>query len=498
MLNGKYKFKKWASVMAAIPALMIGSCTDLSEEVYNTVLTDEYGKTPAEIETIVGRAYASMRGYDGNWTLEFPLFLVEGASDEAVIPTRGTDWFDGGLHQDIQRHQWTVNNVAIEKSWNIYFTGVSKVNSIIYEIDKAELSDEDKNNIKAELRGLRAYYYYVLCDLFGNVPLQTDFSDKELKSNTSRSEIFDFIESELLDVIDYLPASGYGKFTKNVGYSMLARLYLNAEVFKGEAMWQKAIDAADQVTGYSLEGNIFDNFLKENEGSSENIFVIPFDESVTIGNYWQSLYLHYKSGIAFEINAWCGNGMCAEPKVWGLYDEADKRRNGLLEGPLLAPDGTQLLQDDGNPVIHTPEITSLENAKQGDGVRNIKYEIAKGDNWERSNDWVLIRYAEIVMIKAEALMRLGRTSEAQSLVAQVRDRAGLSTPTDIDLDFMYDELLREFVWEGHRRTDQIRFGRFGEAWWAKEVSEPYRTIFPIPANAMAANAKLVQNPGYSN
>ena len=248
-----------------IPVIMLSACTKLDEKLYNTIETDAYGKTPSEIETIVGRAYASLRGYDGHLPLDYTYELTENASDEAVIPTRGTDWFDGGVHQRVQRHQWTPDENLIKATWEMLYTGVSTVNSIIYQVDNSALTDAQKDNVKAELRGLRAYYYYRLCDLFGNVPLQTDYNDKELKKNAPRAQVFDFIESELKDVVTKLPTSGYGKFTKGVGYSLLARLYLNAKVFRGKEMWQECIDACNQVTGYSLQPNFLDNFLTKNE-----------------------------------------------------------------------------------------------------------------------------------------------------------------------------------------------------------------------------------------
>lgn len=481
-----------------VPVLLTVSCTNLDEDIYDSVLTDSYGKTESEIQTIVGRAYASLRGYtEGkHYALEFTWFLNECSSDEAVIPTRGTDWYDGGVHQDIQRHQWKTTNDLVKNTWEMLFSGVTKVNSIIYEVDRSALSDEQKSKIKAELRGLRAYYYYRLCDMFGNVPLQTDYTDLALKAKSPRADVYDFIESELLAIIETLPATGYGKFTRAAGYSLLARLYLNAKVFRGVEKWEACINACDQVTGYSLEPNFFNNFLTNNDASAENIFVIPYDEKVTVGNYQQSLTLHYKAREAFQINAACVNGICAEPDIYGKFEDNDVRKKSMLHGPLLAPDGTQLLQDDGNPINHTPEITSLTAATQSEGVRNVKYQITKGDNWERSNDWVVIRYAEVMLMKAEALLRLNRPEQAQPLIAAVRKRAGLETPASVDLDLLYDELLREFLWEEHRRTDNIRFGKFGQTWWEKGVSDDNHQIFPIPQTAIAANGKLIQNDGY--
>ena len=170
--------------------LALSSCTDLNEQLYDKVSQDDYGKTQSEVATIVGGAYATLRGYgsgtpEGNGvncypTCEYVFFTQECSSDEACIPTRGTDWFDGGRYQQYQRHNWDANNAGILSIWRYNFTGVSKVNAIIYQVDKSGLTDEAKNKVKAELRGLRAYYYYNLLDCFGNVPISTDFTEKVL------------------------------------------------------------------------------------------------------------------------------------------------------------------------------------------------------------------------------------------------------------------------------------------------------------------------------
>ncbi|WP_165784727.1 RagB/SusD family nutrient uptake outer membrane protein [Solitalea longa] len=488
--------KKKLLYIPLIPLLLtVNSCTNLDEKLYNTIPTDEYGKTPQEIETIVGRAYASLRGYAGHFPLDYTYELNENASDEAVIPTRGTDWYDGGVHQRVQRHNWKPDENLIQVTWEMLYSGITIVNSIIFQVDQSSLTADQKANVKAELRGVRAYYYYRLCDMFGNVPLQIDYNDKEVKAKSTRAEVFNFIESELKDIVGKLPTSGYGKFTKAAGYSLLARLYINAEVFKGTPMWQECIDACDQVTGYSLQTNFLDNFLTENQGSVENIFVVPYDATVTLGNFKQSLALHYQSRVAFQTTADFVNGYCCEPGVYGKFEENDARRKGLLQGPLLAPDGSQLLQSDGNPVNYTDAV-SLESATQSDGIRDIKYQNSKGDKWERSNDYVLIRYAEVMLMKAEALIRLGRGGQAQPIVAAVRKRANVETPANVDLDFMYDELLREFLFEEHRRTDQIRFGKFSVEGWEMNQTDKRREIYPIPTSAMQTNNKLVQNPGY--
>jgi hypothetical protein len=490
-----------------ILALISVRCTNLDEEIYNKVESSQYGKTPSEIETIVGRAYASLRGFNDGKTISYPtceyvFFLVECTSDEACIPTRGTDWYDGGRYQEAQFHTWTADNAMVLSAWRYLYEGISKVNAVIYQVEQADLTDTEKNNINAELRGLRAYYYYNLLDLYGNVPIVTSYEDLELPANSSRADVYDFVESELLDIMDYLPDEIiYGRFTRNVANTLLARLYLNAEVFIGEAHWQDCIDACDQVSGYQLESDYFTNFLTANEVSQENIFVIPYDHKAgTVGNYLNSMTFHYKQPFAFSLKGtypWCANGISGQPGLYSSFDENDVRRNSMLIGEQKKlADGTTILMDDGNPLIYTEDIVDFTAAAQNEGVRLKKYEVKADEVWERDHDWVLMRYSEILLMKAECLIRLGSSALARPLIAAVRTRAGLDTPETVDLQFLDSELKHEFVFEGHRRTDNIRMGTYFEPWWEKGTTPAYRGIYPIPQSELDKNSNLEQNPDY--
>lgn len=442
-----------------IAALILGlgalsSCTNLDEQLYDIVSTDDYGKTEKEVQTIVGGAYATLRGYgsgtaEGNGvncypTCEYVFFVNECSSDEACIPTRGSDWYDGGRYQQLQYHTYDANNTCVLAAWRYAFTGVSKVNAIIYQVDQSDLSEESKSVVKAELRGLRAYYYYLLLDEFGNVPISTDFTQTELPANSTRQQVYDFVEKELVEIIPDLPAGvQYGRFTQNVAYTLLGRLYLNAEVYTGTPQWQKCIDACEKVTGYSLMSNYKANFFTENQGSSEIIFAIPYDHKQgTVGNYLASMTYHYNQKYAFSADGsyqWCGNGICAQPGVYSSYEDGDLRRDEtlMIGQQYSAKDGSPINMDNGEPLNYTEEISDFTNAKQNEGARLDKYQWNATDSWERDNDWVLMRYAEVLMMQGEAYYRLGYTQTALSYINQVRTRAGLpglATLDDTSLD----------------------------------------------------------------
>jgi hypothetical protein len=508
MKNLKTEFmkNKYLYILVLLAFLSV-KCTDLEETTYDQLDASQYGKTPAEIETIVGRAYASLRGFKDGLSISYPtceyvFILAEASSDEACVPTRGTDWFDGGRYQEAEFHTWTPANALVLSSWRYYYAGISSVNQVLYQMELADMTDQEKKPINAELRGLRAYYYYNLLDLFGNVPISPKYGVLDLPETSNRQQIYDYVESELLDIMAYLPSDIiYGRFTKNVANTLLARLYLNSEVFIGRARWQDCINACDKVTGYILEPNFFTNFLTANEVSKENIFVIPYDHKAgTIGNYMASLTFHYKQPYAFSVNgtyASCVNGMCGQPGLYSSFDANDVRRNCMLIGEQKKLiDGTTILMDNGNPLNYTEDVVNYTAAAQNEGVRLMKYEVKPDEVWERDHDYVLMRYSEVLLMQAECLIRLGSPALARPLIALVRSRAGLDTPANVDLQFLDSELKHEFTFEGHRRTDNIRMGDFFKPGWVNGATEAYRGIFPIPASEIEKNNKLKQNDGY--
>ena len=499
--------KKIILYSLTIIVILSVSCTNLDEEIFDKVESSQYGKTPAEIETIVGGAYSSLRGFRDDISISYPtceyvFFLVECVSDEVCIPTRGAHWLDGGRYQEAQFHTWTPENAMVLSAWRYLYEGISKVNAVIYQVELADLTDEERNNINAELRGLRAYFYYNLLDLFGNVPIITSYEDLELPTNSTRQEVYDFVETELLEIMDYLPAEIiYGRFTQNVANTLLARLYLNSEVFIGVERWQDCMDACDKVTGYVIENNYFSNFLTDNTASKENIFVISYDHKAgTLGNYLATCTFHYKQPWAFTVNGTypiCNNGISGQPGLYSSFEDDDVRRNSMLIGEqFYLSDGTTILMDNGNPLIYTEEIVDFVAAAENEGARLKKYEVKADEEYERDHDWVLMRYAEILLMKAECLIRLGTPALARPYIVAIRERAGLDTPETVDLDLLDEELLHEFVFEGHRRTDNIRMGDFFEPWWNKGTTPAYRSIFPIPQTELDKNSNLEQNPGY--
>lgn len=510
---------KFKLIIAMVTSFcLLTACTDLSETLYDKVESENYGKTPQEIATIVGNAYSSLRGgsdpdYGGFFpTDEFVFFISAVSSDECIIPTRVKgDWGDGGVYIDLHKHTWRPDNPKLVSGWRYAYNGINSVNSIIKFLEKSGYDQETDLLQFAELKALRAYYHWKAMDLYGNVPIVTGAAG-EVASNTlsssstvgdNRTKVFEFIESELLNSIEYLPTNAYGRVSQNVANLLLARLYLNAEVYIGTPRWDDAIEYASKVNG-ELESDYFASFKAENHKSKEIIFSITYDSSVEdVGNYLASMTYHYDQKYAFSASGdyqWCGNGICGQPGLYSAFEATDIRRKALLEGPQIDLRTGDVISMTGYnmPLIYTEEISDFTNAPQNEGVRLHKYEAKAGDKWHRDYDMVLMRYAEVLTIQAEAYARKGDFATARTFIEPLRTRAGLSTPATINLNFIDQELRREFVFEDHRRTDNIRFGTFFDANWEKpaDPADKHTGIFPVPTAILTTNPNLKQNPGY--
>lgn len=284
-------------------------------------------------------------------------------------------------------------------------------------------------------------------------------------------------------------------------------------------MYQECLDACDRIKGYSLTGDYSASFATKNETSPEIILAIPYDHSKgTVGNYLASMSYHYNQKYAFDPNGvwqWSGNGICAQPGIWSSYEEGDVRRDKtlLIGQQKSAKDGSDVMMDNGEPLNYTEDIVTYHNALQNEGARLNKYEVQATDQWERDNDWVLIRYAEVLMMQAEANYRLGNSMAALGYLNQIRNRAGLTGLNVLDDKALETEWLHEFCMEGLRRTVSIRFGTFGNKGfdgtpWPATMSDDFNgaanvadtdkhwELFAIPAVEMEKNPRLVQNDGY--
>ncbi len=309
----------------------------------------------------------------------------------------------------------------------------------------------------------------------------------------------------------------YGRTTRWFAQAMLAKIYLNAAVYTGTARWADCITACDAILSsnkYLLENNFFANFFIANEGSKENIFVVPFDRKAGLDFFViQGMTLHYQSNATFGLEAGGFNGFCSPAAIYSLFAPNDTRRKMFLVGQQYKngiPDSAHLQYDAdvGLPLNFDPDIKTFSSAEpkfRMAGARCAKWEFNKEGWGNMSNDFAIYRLADIILMKAEAQFRSGDVAGALSTINQkingvsIRSRAGLPdfAVTEMNTEGLLAERGRELSWEGHRRNDLIRSGRFTESRIPdKAVSENFRTLFPIPKTELDKNPYLKQNPGY--
>ncbi len=491
------------------------SCTDLDVPVYDKIT--DFWRTPEEIAAGVAPAYSGLR----NYTSPFAVYaLNEVCTDEIIVPDRLGNWYDFGIWEQLWKHTWLPSHGNVEQAWQDIYFGIVGINQILIAVNRINPAPTDIIAIEAELKTVRAFYYFMALDLFGNVPIvdetTTDFTSLP---NKSRAEVFTYIEKELKDNLQALSTEvnpkTYGRSTQWFAHTILAKLYLNDQVYTGTSRWVECIAACDAILNsgkYSLENDFFNNFKINNEGSRENIFSIPFDRLAGLNAYFlQVLSLHYNSGETFGLR-WGGfNGFCSTAEYYNLFDADDVRRNMFLVGQqykdqIVSPANLQY-DGAGNLLIFDPVITTftIQPPKtETAGARCVKWELDK-ESWVMSNDFAVYRLADVILMKAEAQFRNGNAADALSTINQringvsIRSRTGLPdfTAGEMNLDGLLAERARELSWEGHRRNDLIRFGHFTDARIPeKNVSESFRTLFPIPRSVMENNKNLVQNPGY--
>ncbi|MDR1370189.1 MAG: RagB/SusD family nutrient uptake outer membrane protein [Dysgonamonadaceae bacterium] len=532
--------------------LVSAGCTELYNTSYNEMIAEQFEPTEKDIPAIIGSAYtqwrACMLDFDGVWRYQ------EITADQVVIPARPNGWVDGGLYRRAHEHTWTETEDWNRGLWTRIYTGITNCNRLIYQIESGFLpvSDQEVSSaIIAELRTTRASYYYLLCDLFGNVPISTKFDvpDGFLPEQSTRKQVYDFIFAEITECLPLLSGardrSTYARFNEWAARTLMAKMYLNAEVYTGVPEWEKCIEQCNLIinsgVGYELEPRQKNVFITENQNSAEIIFGLAVDADYTTG--WNAFDHHMQtlpSGLQYKYNLtmepW--GGMCAIPQFIDTFDPDDNRySDNFVSGPQFTIAGEPILISSGSaefigkPMDFVNEINSIAQSEQHQGIRFEKYEIGLGSSNCLNNDFVVFRYADVLMMKAECLLRTGRADEAAAIVTEVRRRAFTGAPekavvtgaellagsvydygirdnrsdpkntfeggADIKYGRFLDELAWEFNQEGRRRQDLIRFGVYTEkSWFSHTPNGDYRTLFPIPRREIDANGNLKQNPGY--
>lgn len=516
-MKSKYSFSKILLTGFLISVFSL-SCTDLEEELFDQVTQENFFQSEEEFISALGAAYTRLYSFGGNGTI---LPLQEVTTDEMVVPTRGNDWDDGGNWRRLHLQTYTFEDDRVVGGWNFVFGGVNDCNRLIFQFE--QLGTPEADVFIAELKVVRALFYYWALDMYGNVPIVDRFDVEPgfLPPTRSRQEVYDFVENSILQNINSLSKetglSTYGRINYYVAHTILAKLYLNAEVYTGTPQWEKANASLDEVINsgnYSLPAEYFANFVTNNQNSPEFIFAVPYDEVFAPGFNMGMMTLHYLSQNTYNLTAQPWNGFCSLQEFYESFEDEDVRKQSFLVGPQFDSNGDRLIDSgfeaptpddpgrpvdpDGAPLTFTPEINQLfPRALRQAGARIGKWEYALGSTDNLNNDFAIYRYADVLLMKAEVLWRLDPAStEALGLVNMIRERAGVDGFDALTADNILAERGRELAFEVHRRTDLIRFGKYNDPWWAKPQTPPHVRIFPIPRTALDANQNLAQNPGY--
>ena len=519
------------AALVAVPAFGLAACTDLSVDPFSSVNPENFYQTDAEVLAALSPVYSQLRT-----TLWEYHNLSQVSSDETIVPTRGSDWADGGRWLEIHRQGWTPTLVDLNGAWVQSFTGIARANGIISDLGGIEVPNKDA--LVAEARALRAFYYYTLLDLFGNVPILAPAPGSDPSefivdpdnppAQAPRAEVFEFIVSELEASRDALPVAGAGnggRFSQGAVDAILANLYLNAPVFtgtvtagglqRGPARWADAEAAATRVINgpYELVQGVddwFEMFSADNQDNPEHIFVVQHLAEQGFGMSFPNRGLHYNS---FSGGAW--NGFSTIAETYNEFEEDDPRIGIFAIGRAINYDTGEPIDNRSNePLIFSLDFPGgVENTTEGGGVRIVKFppdpELTAAINGNHGNDYPYFRLGEMYLIRAEARFEQGNAAGALDDVNTIRSRVDAEELDSVDRTAILNERLFELTYEARRRQDLIRadpsittFGGgsgnlFTRAWSFKDASEPFRVLFPIPQQQIdASDGTLTQNAGY--
>ncbi|MGE0088237.1 MAG: RagB/SusD family nutrient uptake outer membrane protein [Bacteroidales bacterium] len=498
-------------IIFSIISLLSYSCTDLNEVVYENLPGDVYPENELQVAGLSVNAYLGMKDLidDNGWW-----FLAqELSSDEFCGPTRDADWFDGGKWINMHQHTWSNDDEGVNRMWDKMWSGIIVCNITLDQLRQLPESDAVEAKIN-EVETMRSFYYYLLIDNYGDVPYITSASDTpEQPFKLTREAIFDSLTSTIEAGLSSLkPIDKKYLATRYMAYALLAKLYINAEVYTGTQQWAKADAYIDSVLAgpYSLANTVSDPFLTNNENSSEIIFSIPFEEDTYQGFRIHMRTLHYHHNLTYDMPVGPWNGLSVTPTHFNTYENTDLRKEAyFIYGPQYASTGSQII-DGGtkqplviNPILPALYMTAADytvDQYRNSGARVGKYEIKMGAKENLSNDFPLFRITDFYLMKAETQIRLGGPGDGDSWINEIRDRADVGTWTGATLDQLLAERGRELFCEGHRRQDLIRFGKFTDIWWAKGdvqggvAGDPSVLTFPIPKYASDANPNLLLDP----
>lgn len=513
----KYNFIKY-SIFAG--ALVLGvSCTNLDEQI-----TDATAISSADPDAVLTSAYNGLRQFEG----QDGIFAVqEVTTDFVIVPTRAGDWGDGGAWLENHFHTWTPDSREVNTAWR-------QMLSSVYNCDLAIAIDGIPADKLAAAKFLKAYYYYNAIDIYGQVPYREagaspDDFPKVWTSPEATAQIIALLEEALPDLSDKVSADP-SVASKDAAHFLLAKIYLNKAVFDSPTHtgfnasnvgnMNKVIEHVDAISaGTTLADDYWDNFKPANNTSPELIFTAKNINGVAMGGINTRWYMgnHYNQ----IPSGW--NGFSVLQEYYDKFDPTDRRiynadpaiitnfgsHLGMRRGQQYDKGGVVALttraQNGSIPLDFQSDLSGLpadgkitdDNWLERWGIRPQKY-IPDASNMDKpENDYVLFRYADALLMKAEAIVRGGSSSTSTASIAlALSSRQGITTPVDLSsLASILDARATELWEEGWRRNDMIRFGTYTTVRATMKNTDAYRVLLPVPTTALL-NPNITQNPGY--
>jgi hypothetical protein len=533
------KAKHIQSFMAVALLALAASCTDLDVNIESQYT--EFPDSELAAEAKAANAYYAMRGPLGR---HYNIAQTLSSDETMSFSFNGSDYYDNGERIHIALHSWTPDDVAIGY-WESLTGGITTCNSLINEMGG------DGVDATATIRAVRAYYLWVLMDSYGDVPLLDHvLAEDEAIDRAPRADIARFIESELLAVIDRLPTdvniSTYGKPTRWMADALLAKLYLNWAVYTcgdvaaytpaaSNNKLNDAVAVCDDIIAsgkFDLTDSYMTKFNPENGAHIKDfIYAMPFDRETQQGMTYARFWTHRNGNTGFygvTLPSSVGGCLAVNPEFADKFNlPGDDRNEQIIGGPLFVRDPNTYKATttpwivNGQQVTLTKDVTldrldetmPVDNTPHGgrsQGYRSIKFymdlKTTAAQSRNQSNDVPIFRYADILLMKAEAILRGATATNGDtptSLINRIRDYVHAPQITQAPtLDDLLDERAREFADENWRRNDLIRFGKFEDDWGYKHIINPsakterYRRIFPVPTYILNTNTNWSQNDRY--
>lgn len=535
------KFFKYT--MLALPIAAMNSCTKLDENVYSEYVAENFYNNKIEVLSAVLRPYTHANawltpGQNGWWRLS------ELSADQLAWPVKGIHGQDGGQWIRDHYHTWQIDGEEIANPWQLMWWGLGLCSDPIENLEARSITSmgitqEEKDAYILEMKLLRALHYIRIMDLYGNVPVPQRIGEPSPPTKP-RAEVFAWVEKEIKDNMAKAPnlsPAMLGRATKAAAYAMLVELYLNAEKWTGTARWDECIQYCDsliqkkaggQTGDMALDPNITDTYKPTNHTSKEIIMSIVYDFNKGNGwkPQWTGDFYHFNQKDIYDGSHNGNDGVVMIPGVDDTFKPTDlRKKEWILRGPQF------FLTDPSKPVLGAFEyagqplkfvdsiqqvsknrtVSDMSQGEENSGLRFNKYKPGRlSDPNYMSADWAIYRLTWIYFAKAEAIMRKAGGAANQDAVNLINDcKKRAFDPADwpaeeytmntLTLDELLAERGREFLWEGWRRQDLIRFGKFvNTEWWDhKPTNDKNKELFPIPERQRSRNPNLEQNDGYN-